>query len=408
MNKPKLWTKDFISISLSNLFLFLTFYYLLVTLPIYALQDLHGDESKAGLMVTIFLIAAIITRPLAGRWIESAGKRIVLLTSLLIFFAASAFYFMAHSMTSLLILRFFHGIGFGMATTAAGAIVADIIPNARRGEGMGYFVLSTNLAMVIGPFFGLTAMQQWGMNVLFTISALCALCALITGLSIQLPKKEQMESPVSSEHQTSTGIKGLFEVSSIRISIVGALFALVYSSILSFVSVYAKELGLVEAASYFFVVYALVLVLSRPFTGKWFDLYGANAIVYPAIFCFAVGMVLLGTAKTALFFLLSAALIGLGWGTLFPIFQTIAIQGAAPARRGLATATFLSIFDLGIGIGSFIVGLVGAKAGFGSLYFYSSFLVLIGIGVYYLLHGRTSIPSINKNQSHAQNVSSQA
>ncbi|MFC3884115.1 MFS transporter [Bacillus songklensis] len=408
MNKPKLWTKNFISVSLSSFFLFLTFYDLLVTLPIYALQDLHGDESNAGLIVTVFIIAAIIIRPLAGKWMESVGMRFILISSLLIFFAASTFYFTSHSMISLLILRFFHGIGFGMATTATGAIVADIIPDARRGEGMGYYALSMNLAMVIGPFLGLTAMQQWGMNVLFTISAICALCAFIAGLSIKLLKKEQTEIPVTPARKTGIGFKGLFEVSAIRISMVGALFALVYSSILSFVSVYAKELGLAEAASYFFVVYALVLVLSRPFTGKWFDLYGANAIVYPAIFCFAVGMVLLGTAETALVFLLSASLIGLGWGTLFPIFQTIAIQEAPPARRGLATATFLSIFDLGIGIGSFIVGLAGTKVGFSSLYFYSSFLVLIGIGVYYLLHGRISLPSMNKKQNHGHNMSSQA
>jgi MFS family permease len=382
----KLWTKNFISVSASNFFLFLTFYYLLVTLPIYALQNLNGHKSEAGLIVTVFLIAAIISRPLAGQWIQRLGQRMILIISLSIFGAASCLYFIPNSITSLLILRFFHGIGFGMATTATGTIVANIIPDSRRGEGMGYYAMSMNLAMVIGPFLGLTALHQWGVHAVFAIGAICSFFSLIAGLLINRTSEKL------SEHNKPEGMKlqNVFEFSAVRISITATLFALVYSSILSFISVYAKELGLGETASYFFVVYALVMLLSRPFTGKWFDMYGANRIVYPAIICFACGMLLLSSAKTSFSFLSAAALIGLGWGTLFPSFQTIAIQTASPSRRGLATATFLSIFDLGIGIGSFIVGLAVAKVGFSSLYFYSSFLVLIGIFIYYLLNGKKS------------------
>ncbi len=101
-------------------------------------------------------------------------------------------------------------------------------------------------------------------------------------------------------------------------------------------------------------------------------------------------MFLLSGTESAVIFLVAAGLIGLGWGTVFPSFQTIAIQEAAPARKGLATATFLSTFDLGIGIGSFLAGVIGAEIGFSSLYLYASFLILLGIGVYYLLHGKAT------------------
>lgn len=387
MNKPVLWSKNFINLSLSSFFLFVTFYFLLATLPIYALKDLHAHESQAGLIVTVFLISAIIIRPLAGKWMETFGKQLILISSLLLFFIASIFYMMADSTMSLLILRFFHGIGFGMATTAAGAIVADIIPDSRRGEGMGYYAMAMNLAMVIGPFAGLTVMHQWGMNMTFIISAFCAFIALSIGGFVKLPKREK-EKQIMLQHQSRNGFKDLVEVSAIRISLVGAFFALAYSAILSFISVYAQELGLVETASYFFVVYAAALLVSRPFTGKWFDLYGANKIIYPSILFFASGLFILSQAETAMVFLLSAVLTGIGWGTLFSSFQTIVIQEAPAKRRGLATATFLSIFDTGIGIGSFVVGVVGAKVGFSSLYFYSSILVIIGIALYYLLHGR--------------------
>ncbi|MDQ0198807.1 MFS transporter [Neobacillus ginsengisoli] len=381
MNKPKLWTKNFISISLSNFFLFLTFYILLVTLPIFALKDFHSSATQAGLMTTVFLLSAIISRPLAGQWLEKVGNKKVLLTALIIFAGASLLYFFPKTVMGFLAIRLLHGVGFGMATTAVGTIVADIIPISRRGEGMGYFVMSTNMAMVLGPFFGLMAIQQWGAQILFIVSVIVAFGALVTGLSVKITKTEH-------SNQSAFSIRNLIEPSAVPIAIVGGFLAIVYSALLSFVSVYANEIHLEHVSSLFFVVYAIVLLMSRPFTGKWLDRYGPNVISYPAIFLFAMGMFVLGKSGGAVTFLVSAGMIGLGWGTLFPTFQTIAIQDAAPRKRGLATATFLSIYDTGIALGSFLVGLVVAKMDYSSLYFLSSFYVLIGAVLYYFLHTR--------------------
>lgn len=381
MTKPKLWTPNFIRVSISNFFLFLVFYCLLVTLPIYAMQTLHSPASSAGLLVTVFLFAAVIIRPFTGQWIEPLGRRVTLILSLSIFFGAAILYFFPHGITGILVLRFLHGIGFGMATTATGTIVADVIPDSRRGEGMGYFTMSTNLAMVLGPFLGLTVYQNFGIFYLFVMSSVFALLSLVTGFSIVLPKILQKEN---RSHKRTFSFASLFELSAIRISLVASLFAIVYSSILSFVSVYAKSIGLASAASLFFVVYAVVLVLSRPFTGKWFDLYGANKVMYPSILLFATGMVVLSISNSVQLFLLSAALIGLGWGTAFPFFQTIAIQKASPSRKGLATATFLSIFDTGIGVGSVVVGFA-VSFGFRSLYFYSTFVILLAMLGYFIV-----------------------
>ncbi|MDP4083151.1 MAG: MFS transporter [Bacillota bacterium] len=385
MIKPKLWTKNFISISVSNFFLFMTFYFLLVTLPSFSLQELHSSVSGAGLMTTVFLISAIISRPLAGKWIERSGPNKVLLTALFVFFGASLFYFFPKSMVSFLAVRFLHGIGFGMATTVAGAIVANIIPTSRRGEGMGYFIMSTNLAMVLGPFIGLTTIQQWGPKVLFLISSIGALAALLSGLNVKLPKKEEN---VQKFPRVPFSFKQYFEPSAVPISIVGAFFAIIYSSILSFVSVYAHQIHLGHVSSFFFVVYAIVLLISRPFTGKWFDQRGANIIVFPSIILFAIGMFVLSKSSNASSFLLSAGMIGLGWGTIFPTLQTIAIQDVSPKKRGLATATFLSIYDTGVGFGSFIVGVIVSKMSFSSFYLVSSFYLLVGVLLYYLLHSR--------------------
>ena len=384
MNKTKLWTKNFISICIANFLVFTMFYYLLVTLPIYALQDLKINPSSVGLITTVFLISAIIIRPFSGKWMTTLGKRTIFLCSLIILFVSSALYFIPKSITGILMLRLFHGTGFGMATTAIGGIVADLLPKSRQGEGMGYYGLTTNLAMVIGPFLGLVVIQNQGANAVFTIHVIGSLIALLSGLLVKLPKIKL----TIGQAKSSTGIKDMFVIPAVPISLVAAFFALVYSAVIAFVSVYAKEIGLETAASFFFAVYALVLLISRPFTGRWYDKYGPNAIIYPSILCFAVGVYLLSVSTTATLFLLSAGLIGLGWGTAAPSLQTIAIQVASPKQRPLATATYLSIFDTGFGLGSFVFGLAAAKISYNSLYFYSSFFIIAGIAVYYLLHGR--------------------
>jgi MFS family permease len=386
MNKPKLWTKDFISVSLSNFFLFMTFYILLVTLPSYVLQELHGNASEAGLMTTVFLLSAIISRPIAGQWLERVGNKRVLLTALVIFAGASLLYFFPKTVIGFLLIRLLHGVGFGMATTAVGTIVADMIPTSRRGEGMGYFAMSTNIAMVLGPFVGLMAVQQWGPKILFTLSVIVAFCSLLTGLSVKLTSNGQHHEVAHSNFS----IRNLIEPTAVPIAVVGSFLAIVYSALLSFVSIYADEIHLASVSSLFFVVYAIVLLISRPFTGKWLDLYGPNVITFPGIFLFAIGMFILSKSGAAFTFLLSAGMIGLGWGTLFPTFQTIAIQDAEPRKRGLATATFLSIYDMGIALGSFIVGAIVSKIDYSTLYFYCSLYILIGVVLYYFLHTRKS------------------
>ena len=401
----RLWTKDYISVCLTTFFMFLNYYYLLVTIPIYLIQDLQGNTAQAGILVAVFYVAAILIRPIAGKWIETYGIKKIFLVSLIIYLGAAFMYFFTTTLISLTVLRFVHGIGFGMITTSTGTIVASIIPNGRKGEGMGYYGLMMNISMALGPFVGLLAITQWGSSVMFIVSAVSVVIGTITGFLISLPKGEIKVATEKTVKQKGLKMKDLIEMSALPISLVSFFFALVYASIVSFVSVYAEELQLTEIASYFFIVYVIALLISRPFTGKWFDQYGANVIMIPSIISFALGMFLLSQAEGAFLFLLSAAFIGLGWGTIFPSAQTIAIQVAPPERKSVATATFLSTMDSGIGIGSVIVGIVGAQLGYSSLYFYSSIMVLAGLVVYYLLHGKTSrSPRDISNKQEVRNV----
>ncbi|BAQ09331.1 permeases of the major facilitator superfamily [Bacillus sp. OxB-1] len=378
MNSGALWTKAFIFVSLSNFFLFITYYSLLITLPSAAISHFGASGTEAGLFTAVFLGAAIIIRPFLGLWIERVGKRYIFIASLLVFTAASFSYGLFDSIFPLLVIRFVHGLGFGIATAITGAIIADIVPESRKGEGMGYFVMSSNLAMVIGPFIGLTVFGEFSIFVLFWVGAASSLLALILGVVTKLSKEAAVPAVLEAKPKVS-----VFEKAAMPIALTGAFFALAYSTILSFMAVFAMERGLEDEASYFFAVFAVVLILSRPFTGRWFDQYGANIIIFPSILLFGCGMLSLGLSYSALLFFVAAGLIGLGWGTLFPLFQTLAIQSVEPSRRPVAMATFLSIFDIGIGGGSLLAGTLAGTMELGTLYVFSAFYIFLGTAVYY-------------------------
>ena len=375
LKKEALWTKSFIFVSMANLFLFMTYYGLLVTLPSAAIKYYDATGTAAGLINAVFLGAAIVIRPFLGPWIERFGKKRILVASFFIFFACSFTYSFLHSIASLLVLRMIHGIAFGMATTITGAIIADVVPESRKGEGMGYFVMSSNLAIVAGPFIGLTIFRELDINALFWMGAFFSFTALMLGLGTTLAKEEPFI------HGKKNQV--MFEKGAIPISVTGAYFALAYSTVLSFMAVFAAERGLAVESSFFFAIYAFVLILSRPFTGRWYDMYGANWIIFPAIVIFSIGMFCLGISHQAILFFTAAGLIGISWGTLFSSFQTVAIQSVDPKRRTVATATYLSIFDIGIGGGSLIAGSLAGLMDLGMLYIASSVYILIGLFVYY-------------------------
>ncbi|MCZ0702511.1 MFS family permease [Natronobacillus azotifigens] len=375
----KLWSKDFICITLCNLFIYLVFYYLLVTLPIYIIEHIAGGEIIAGMITTVFLFIAIIVRTLTPLWISRFGNKSILYAGLIVYLVSSVLYLFPTTGIGFLVVRMLHGIGFGLATATTGEFLTDIIPQSRKGEGIGFYTLSLNLAVVFGPFFGINAVRNLEKPYFFGIVILFSFLSIIMCVFLSNTEREQQpENP-------GVNSRDVFEKSAVRISIICAAFAIVYSSILSFIPVYALDIGLLHVSSYFFIVFAIVTIISRPFTGKWMDVYGANVIMYPSIILFALGILLLSLSYNSAIFLIAAALIGLGWGTLFPTFQTLAISKALPEKRGMAMATFLSIFELGIGIGSYIVGVVISIYSFQTVYLHGSVLVVMGGVLYWLL-----------------------
>ncbi|MCS7463949.1 MFS transporter [Paenibacillus doosanensis] len=380
-----LWSRNFITICVCSFFIFMTFYILAVTLPAFVLDDLHGSKQQIGLVTTVFIIAAVIFRPLTGKWLDEVNRKKLILVSLAIFAVCTVLHLFVSSFYLLLVLRFVHGIGFGIAATATSAVVIHIIPNHRKGEGIGYFSLFMSLAMVIGPFLGLMITSHFTFNVLFGVcfilSALALLCALIT----RIPEKEGgLTAPASSA--SSWDWRKLIEPKAIPISLAGSVLAFSYGAISTFISVYAKSLGLEQVASYFFMVFAAVILLSRPFTGRLFDRMGEHVLVYPGIVLFVIGMIWLSQAHTAGVFLLTGGIIGLGYGALLPSFQAIAVKSSPSHRSGLATGTYFVFFDSGYGLGSYLLGLIAAKTSYHTMYLIGGIVVAFTVILYYGLH----------------------
>ena len=154
--KEKLWTKDFWAITIISFIIFFVFYVLLTLLPIYISDRLHASPTKPGLLVTLFLIAAIvISRPFAGQWVGKYSNKTILVLSSLAFLVVTALYPFCHSIESLLFIRVLHGITFGVITTVKGNNFRAAISASRRGEGISFFSLAMGLAMVVGPWIGL-------------------------------------------------------------------------------------------------------------------------------------------------------------------------------------------------------------------------------------------------------------
>lgn len=370
-----IWTKSFISISLTQLLIFTIFYTLLTTLPLYVIQHMGRSQSDGGLVVTVMLVAAIIVRPFSAKVLDLVGKKKTLVMSVILFAITTFIYIWIDQFIPLLILRFIHGISFAIVTTATGAIVADIIPPSRRGTGMGYFAMAMNIAIVVGPFIGLTLLSFVSFKMLFLILSILMIISVIFSSMVQLKTPETIQE--KSDISFKLTWNDLIEVKVLSVSFIGGLVGMAYATILSFVSVFAEEIGLASAASYFFLIFAIVMIAFRPVLGRAFDNHGPRIVLIPSLIVFAAGLMLLSATHTSLMLFVAAGLIGLGYGNMLPGFQAIAIQNTEKHRSGHAISTFLIFYDCGIALGAYIWGIIALNYGFKNMYIISAMLVFI-------------------------------
>ncbi len=387
MAEPKLWTKDFVIISAANFFLALTFLLLMSNMAVYAIEEFNASPGKAGMASGIFIVGTLTFRLFAGRYIERIGRKRMLFSGLVLFLLASLLYFVVvENLDLLLLVRFVHGAAFGAAATAMATIVMSIIPRARLGEGTSYFTMSATLAMAIGPFLGILVSQQANYTMMFVVCAFFATISLLISLFSYIPEvkfnREQLEA------MKSLKFSNFLEIKAIPIAIIIFIVGFAFSGILSFLTSYAREIGLIETASFFFIVFASFILISRPFTGRLYDHRGANWVIYPALIIFALGLLFLSRVHFGYTLLLAGAVSGLGYGTLTSCSQAVAVRESPQHRVGLATATFFIGLDGGVGIGPLLLGYIIPVVSFRGLYLTLAAAIFASIFLYYILHGR--------------------
>jgi predicted MFS family arabinose efflux permease len=383
MDKPKLWTKDFINITTISFFIFLAFYILLTALPIQLTKEFGGGADQAGLLLTLFLIAAIVIRPFAGKWVSNGSQKKILTFSAAAFFIGTLFYPFVTNIWALFILRILHGFTFGVITTVKGTICAEIIPSSRRGEGLSWFSLAMGLAMVIGPVIGLNLANIGAYNTAYIICIVISVVNIFLAIVIRVPEQGKKEK--ASEISKRFALNDLIDKKAAPFALVVFILACAYSGIASFLALYAQEINLVKAASTFFILYAGLMFVFRPFTGVWADRYGANKIVYPCIILFAIGMVLLSLPQTAIIMIVAGAIIGIGYGSVTPILQTQVISSVEKYRVGIANSLFFNSMDLGMAIGAFGLGIAAKTFGYGSVFICGIVIIIVGGIAYFTL-----------------------
>ncbi|WP_102275240.1 MFS transporter [Cytobacillus massiliigabonensis] len=368
----KIWTRDFVLICLSNFFIFLGFQMTLPTIPLFV-EELGGNDQLIGIVVGIFTFSALLLRPYAGHALESKGRRFVYLTGLGIFVLSVGSFGFVKSLVFLFIMRIIQGLGWGFSTTASGTIATDLIPAKRRGEGMGYYGLSGNLALAFGPTLGLALVGVVSFTQLFLICAILGLAAFFLSSTIRFKKAEPQTIQLKKWD--------IYEKSALPPSMLLFFITVTFGGIASFLPIYSAQKG-IPGIQWYFLLYALALMVSRTFAGKLYDQKGHQAVFIPGALLIIISMILLSWLPNSLFLYIAAILYGLGFGTVQPALQAWSVKEAPANRRGMANATFFSFFDLGVGIGAIMFGQIAHWFGYSAIYTVAAGSVLCSVILY--------------------------
>lgn len=373
-NTEKIWTKDFVLICLANFFIFLGFQMTLPTIPLFV-EHLGGNDQLIGFVVGIFTFSALLVRPYAGHALESKGRGFVYLIGLAIFVLSVGSFAFAASIFYLFAMRIVQGIGWGFSTTASGTIASDLIPAKRRGEGMGYYGLSGNVAMAFGPSLGLTLAHALSYSQLFLICGGLGLIALFLSSRIQYKKAVPIPERVGKVRWD------FYEKSALPPSFLLFFITTTFGGIATFLPLYTVQKE-IPGIQWYFLIFAIAVMLSRTFAGKLYDQKGINAVFIPGTLSVLMAMILLAWLPNSLVLYIAAFFYGVGFGSVQPALQAWAIEKAPKNRKGMANATFYSFFDLGIGIGAMLFGQIGHLFGYSSIYITSALSVCISLILY--------------------------
>lgn len=370
--RDRIWNRDFVLLILSNFLMYITYYAIISVLPIYLVSELNASKSQVGIVVAAYTIASVMIRPFSGYTLDRYSRKMVFVIALIIYSLLFTGYLVALSVTALILLRFSQGLTWGFTTIAGSTIAVDLIPSAKRGEGIGYFALSTTLGMSVGPIIGLFVCHQWGYVAIFIAGFVISIASLACANTINLPRQSIIGKHLHLSMDT------LFSKESVIPSLNVLIVMSTYGGLLSFIALYGKEVG-VHNTSLFFLIFSIGIAVSRLTAGKAFDRNGPRKIITICLSILIVSFPILASVQNAAGYFLSAIFIGFGIGVIFPTFQSMVNNLADSTHRGAANSTLYTALDIGMGFGMAMSGLIAQYISISAIFMISAMVCLVGL-----------------------------
>ena len=395
--KDKLVTSSYCFILAANFLLYFGFWLLIPVLPFYLSEVFSAGNSTIGIILSCYTVAALCIRPFSGYFLDSFARKPLYLMAYFIFMTMFAGYIIAGSLTLFIMFRIIQGVSFGMVTVGGNTVVIDIMPSSRRGEGLGYYGLSNNIAMAVGPMSGLF-LHDAGMS--FTTIFCCSLGSCMAGFVCASLVKTPYKPPVRRE---PISLDRFILLKGIPAGISLLLLSIPYGMTTNYVAMYAKQIGINATTGYFFTFMAIGMAISRIFSGKIVDRGKITQVIsaglYLVVFSFfllsaCVYLISWNNMVCTIVFFSVALLLGVGFGIMFPAYNTLFVNLAPNSQRGTATSTYLTSWDVGIGIGMLTGGYIAEVSTFDKAYLFGACLTIVSM-LYF--NGKVA-PNYHKNK----------
>lgn len=373
--KDKLWTPNFCVVVAGNFLLFFAFYLLLPVLPMYLDEAFSASRSTAGFILSSYTITALMIRPFAGYMVDTFPRKPLLLICYFVFLLFFGGYLLAGTLLLFAIIRAGHGVAFGLLTVSNSTVAIDVMPSSRRGEGIGYYGVSNNLAMSVGPMLSLYIHDAYAnFDYIFLLSMVSATIGLIAVSTIKMPYRRD---PVPEKPPISLDrfllLKGMPEAVTL------IFYSFSYGVLSTYLAVYGKEeLGIESGAGFFFILLAIGLILSRLASGQWLNRGFVTRNIFVGMLLSLLGYLIFVGVRNEWGYYGAAVVLGLGYGCICPAYQTMFINLAPNNQRGTANSTYLTAWDLGVGLGVLIGGQIADLTNYATVYATACVLCTIG------------------------------
>lgn len=379
----RLWNKNYIKVMAANFSLFFAFYVLTPLLPLYLSENFHATKDMIGLVLSGYTITALIFRPFSGYFVDSFPRKTVLMICFTMFAIFFAGYLAASTLLLFTIVRTLHGGPFGALTVANSTVAIDVLPSSRRNEGIGYYGLSNNLAMAIAPSIGIFIYHQThSFQLLFWLAFIVAVGGLIADACVKVDVKPQVQK--ESRQRSTFRMDRFFLIRGWLLGLNMVSFGFCFGVLSNYLAIYSKEvLGMTGGTGTYFMLCSIGLILSRLQGGKALRKGHMTKSAGEGMVISLIGYTLFVLCPNAIGYYGSALLIGVGNGHMWPAFQNMMINMAHHNERGTANSTILVSWDVGVGLGILLGGVVSELAGYAAAFWTVSAINACGVALYF-------------------------